>query len=83
MTPFRGENTNWEGAYCVPMIVRWPGRIQAGVVSNEIVQHHDRMQTFLAIAGEPAIAEELKPGTALHALSRAAGAGALRSRGRV
>jgi arylsulfatase A-like enzyme len=42
MTPFRSEkNTNWEGAFCVPMVVRWPGKIPAAVVSNEIVQHHD------------------------------------------
>jgi arylsulfatase A-like enzyme len=63
MTPFRSEkNTNWEGAYRVPLLVRWPGKIKAGVVSNEIVQHHDWMQTFLAMAGEPDIAEKLKKG---------------------
>ena len=54
MTPFRSEkNTNWEGAFRVPLMVRWPGRIPAGVVSNEIVQHHDWLPTFLAAAGEP------------------------------
>ena len=54
MTPFRSEkNTNWEGAFRVPEMVRWPGRIPAGVVSNEIVQHHDWLPTFLAAAGEP------------------------------
>ena len=63
MTPFRSEkNSNWEGAYRVPCLVRWPGKIKAGVVSNEIVQHHDWLQTFLAMAGEPAIAEKLKKG---------------------
>src|SRR5262249_42306077 len=42
MTPFRSEkNTNWEGAYRVPCIVRWPGKIAAGSVSNEIVSHMD------------------------------------------
>ena len=38
MTPFRSEkNTNWEGAFRVPMLVRWPGKIKAGTVSNEII----------------------------------------------
>ncbi len=63
MTPFRGEkNTNWEGAFRVPKVVRWPGRIPAGVVSNEIVQHHDWLPTFLAAAGAPDIVEDLKAG---------------------
>ena len=48
MTPFRNEkNSNWEGAFRVPLVVRWPGKIPAGVVSNEIVQHHDWLPTFL------------------------------------
>ena len=63
MTPFRSEkNTNWEGAFRVPMLVRWPGKIPAGMVSNEIVQHHDWLPTFLAMAGEPDIMEKLKKG---------------------
>ena len=63
MTPFRSEkNTNWEGAFRVPCAVRWPGHIPAGVVSNEIVQHHDWLPTFLAMAGEPDITEKLKHG---------------------
>jgi arylsulfatase A-like enzyme len=63
MTPFRSEkNTNWEGAFRIPMVVRWPGKIPAGVVSNEIVQHHDWLPTFLAMAGEPDIVEKLKKG---------------------
>ena len=63
MTPFRSEkNTNWEGAFRVPLLVRWPGKIPAGVVSNEIVQHHDWLPTFLAAAGEPDIVEKLKNG---------------------
>ena len=61
MTPFRSEkNTNWEGAFRVPEIIRWPGHIPAGVVSNEIVQHHDWLPTFLAAAGDPDVVEELE-----------------------
>jgi arylsulfatase len=56
MTPFRSEkNTNWEGAFRIPLVVRWPGKIKAGSISNEIVQHHDWFPTFLAMAGEPDI----------------------------
>ena len=63
MTPFRSEkNTNWEGAFRIPKLVRWPGKIAAGTVSNEIVQHHGWLPTFLAMAGEPDIVEKLKKG---------------------
>ena len=63
MTPFRSEkNTNWEGAFRVPLLARWPKRIPAGVVTNDIVQHHDWLPTFLAMAGEPAITEKLRNG---------------------
>src|SRR5207344_1796205 len=63
MTPFRNEkNSNWEGAYRVPAMVRWPGKIKAGSVSNEIVSHMDWLPTFLAMAGEPDIKEKLKEG---------------------
>jgi arylsulfatase len=44
------------------MVVRWPGKIPAGVVSNEIVQHHDWLPTFLAMAGDPDVVEKLKKG---------------------
>jgi arylsulfatase len=63
MTPFRSEkNTNWEGAFRVPELIRWPGHIPAGVVSNEIIQHHDWLPTFVAAAGDADIVEELKQG---------------------
>jgi arylsulfatase A-like enzyme len=66
MTPFRGEkNTNWEGAFRVPEIVRWPGKILAGVVSNEIIQHHDWLPTFLAAAGADDIVDQLKDGVTI------------------
>jgi arylsulfatase A-like enzyme len=63
MTPFRNEkNSNWEGAFRVPLVLRWPGKIPAGAVSNEIVQHHDWLPTFLAAAGEPDVADKLRKG---------------------
>ena len=63
MTPFRGEkNTNWEGGWRVPAVVRWPGHIEAGTWSNEIMHHMDWLPTFLAIAGAPGIKEQLKQG---------------------
>ena len=63
MTPFRSEkDTNWEGAFRVPLLVRWPGKIPAGVVTNEIVQHHDWLPTFCAIAGDADIIEKLLKG---------------------
>jgi arylsulfatase len=62
-TPFRSEkNTNWEGAFRIPELIRWPGKIKAGSISNEIVQHHDWLPTFLAAAGDPDIVEKVKTG---------------------
>jgi arylsulfatase A-like enzyme len=62
-TPFRSEkDTNWEGAFRIPLLVRWPGHIKAGTVSNEIVQHHDWFPTFLAMAGDPDVVDKLKKG---------------------
>ncbi len=67
MTPFRSEkNTNWEGAFRVPLLVRWPGKIKAGSISNEIVQHHDWLPTFLSMAGEPDVVEKLLKGHTAH-----------------
>ncbi|MEK6335734.1 MAG: arylsulfatase [Acidobacteriota bacterium] len=63
MTPFRSEkNTNWEGAYRVPAMVRWPGHIKPGTVSNEIVAHHDWLPTLLAIAGDTQVTDKLLKG---------------------
>ncbi len=63
MTPFRSEkNTGWEGAFRVPFIVRWPGHIPAGTVSNEIMSHLDWMPTLGAAAGEPNLKEKLLNG---------------------
>jgi len=63
MTPFRSEkNTNWEGAYRVPAMLRWPGRIKAGQISNQIVAHHDMLPTILAAAGDTEVTEKLRAG---------------------
>jgi arylsulfatase len=63
MTSFRSEkNTNWEGAFRVPCLVRWPGHIKPGTVTNELMSHNDWMPTLASIAGEPALVEKLKKG---------------------
>nr|WP_044251975.1 arylsulfatase [Rhodopirellula sp. SWK7] len=63
MTPFRSEkNSNWEGAYRVPAMVRYPGKIKPGTISNEIVSHLDWLPTILAMAGESEIKEKLLKG---------------------
>ena len=63
MTPFRSEkDTNWEGAYRVPALVRWPGKIQPGTVSNEIVSHMDWLPTLAAIGGDPDLTQKLLKG---------------------
>jgi arylsulfatase len=61
MTPFRSEkNTNWEGAFRVPCLVRWPAKITPGTVTNELMSHNDWMPTLCAIAGEPDTVGKLK-----------------------
>jgi arylsulfatase len=63
MTPFRNEkNSNWEGAFRVPAMIRWPGRIASGTVSNEVVSHLDWLPTFVAAAGDPDIKAEILEG---------------------
>ena len=62
-TPFLGEkNTNWEVGWCVPAMVRWPGKVSEDSVSNEIMSGMDWLPTFLAAAGDPDIKEELVEG---------------------
>jgi len=64
-TPFRGEkNTTWEGGFRVPMMVKWPGNIQPGQVSNEIISMEDWMPTLLAAVGESDIKDKLLKGHA-------------------
>ncbi len=63
ISPFRSEKeTNWEGAFRVPALLRWPGKIEAGQISNEITSGLDWLPTFVAAAGEPDVAEKLLDG---------------------
>jgi arylsulfatase A-like enzyme len=63
MTPFRSEkDTNWEGAFRVPCLVRWPGNIKPGTVTAEMMSHNDWVPTLCAIAGEPDITNKLLKG---------------------
>jgi arylsulfatase len=62
-TPFRSEkDTNWEGAFRVPAMIRWPGKIKAGEISNEIVSAMDWFPTLIAAAGEADIGSKLLKG---------------------
>jgi arylsulfatase len=62
-TMFRGEkNTNWEGGYRVPTLVRWPGVIKPGTVINEIGAHEDMMPTLMAAVGDSTVKEDLLKG---------------------
>ena len=70
-TPFRGEkNTNWEGGWRVPCMVKWPGVVKPGSVSTGIVHHMDWLPTFLAAAGKDDIKEDLLDGYHSNALDR-------------
>jgi arylsulfatase len=65
-TMFRGEkNTQWEGGYRVPCMIRWPGLIKAGTVINDIGSHEDMLPTLVAAAGNPGATEELLKGQKL------------------
>jgi arylsulfatase len=70
MTPFRNEkNSNWEGAYRVPAMVRWPGRIKPGQISNEIVAALDWLPTLLAAAGDTQVTDKLLKGYKVGAMT--------------
>jgi len=63
MTPFRNEkNSNWEGGYRVPALIRWPGVIKPGTQINDITSLEDFVPTLLAAAGEPDIKTKLLTG---------------------
>jgi arylsulfatase A-like enzyme len=62
-TPFRGEkDTNWEGGWRVPCVVRWPGTIKPGTIVNEITSSEDWFPTLVAAAGMPDVKEKLLKG---------------------
>jgi len=62
-TWFRGEkNTQWEGGFRVPTLIRWPGVIKPGTIINDMAAHEDMMPTLLAAAGAPTVKEDLLKG---------------------
>jgi arylsulfatase len=66
-TPFKGEKaTNWEGAFRVPCVIRWPGVIKSGTTVNETCAHEDFIPTFAAAAGEPDLVEKVRKGHTLN-----------------
>jgi arylsulfatase len=69
-SPFRGEKgTTWEGGVRVPMLVRWPGHIAPGSVSNGLQSHEDVYVTLAAAAGVPDIKEKLLKGHKMGAMN--------------
>jgi len=63
ISPFRSEkDTNWEGAFRVPCLIRWPGVIKPGTVINEVTAGEDWLPTFMAAVGVPDIKEKLLEG---------------------
>ena len=65
-TMFRGEkNTQWEGGYRVPTVIRWPGVIKPGTVINDIGAHEDMLPTLLAAAGDASVKEDLMKGKSI------------------
>ena len=63
-TPFRGEkNTNWEGGYRVPLVVRWPGVIKPGTKMNDIISHEDWVPTLMAAVGRAGLKDDLLKGS--------------------
>ncbi|WP_129932176.1 MULTISPECIES: arylsulfatase [unclassified Pseudomonas] len=62
-TPFRNEkNSNWEGAYRVPAMIRWPGKVKPGTVSTQMFSGLDWFPTLLAAAGDTGIKDRLLKG---------------------
>jgi arylsulfatase len=67
---FRGEkNTNWEGGYRVPAMIKWPGVIKPGTIVNDIASHEDMLPTLLAAAGDTTVKDDLRKGRSVGAMS--------------
>ncbi len=65
-TPFRGEkDTNWEGGWRIPCVMRWPGVIEPGRVVNDICALLDFIPTFAAANGEPDLVDKVRKGHTL------------------
>ncbi len=63
VSAFRGEkNTNWEGGWRTPSMIRWPNHIKEGSISNEIISGMDWLPTYLAAAGQDDVKEKLLEG---------------------
>jgi arylsulfatase A-like enzyme len=61
--PFRGEKgTTWEGGVRVPCLIRWPGKILPGTVSNELQSHEDLYLTLAVAAGLPELKDQMMKG---------------------
>jgi arylsulfatase len=61
--PFRGEkNDNWEGGFRVPLVVKWPGVIEPGSISNDIISHLDWFPTIAATLGDDDLKERMMRG---------------------
>ncbi len=59
-TPFRSEkNSNWEGGYRVPAVIRWPDVVKPQTEVNGIFSSEDWVPTLMAAAGQPDITAKL------------------------
>jgi arylsulfatase A-like enzyme len=53
--PLKGsKSTMWEGGLRVPFIIRWPGKVPAGKVTDEFLTALEIVPTLLAATGAPA-----------------------------
>lgn len=63
-SPFRSEkDSNWEGAFRVPALMRWPGHIKPGSVANGMFSGLDWFPTLMAAVGDTTIKDRLLKGT--------------------